>query len=204
MPRSRRPVCPDRLSRLSNSTGEAWLPGRVEAQLRTLGEYAVTAVLDYEETTAIAGLADMDRQILHLVADGMTSKEIARTLDRSPFTIDSRLKDVCQKLGADTRAQAAAMLLRAEAESDTPRLGGGPAQGLEPGAQTSPDAREDGAPQTASGRAVTALASGLSDPRLGHVMSRLLMILVGVAIAAFLLANAIAAVQGVFLTALRG
>lgn len=164
----------------------------------------MSAILDHEEASAVSGLADIDRRILRLVAAGQTSKEIARTLERSPFTIDSRLKDVCQRLGADTRAQAAAMLLREEAMTPPPELGGTPQGGIEARARRSPDGREDGDPRKTWGIGRGALAAPSFDPRMTRMVARLLFILVAITVAAYFLANAIAAVQEVFLIALRG
>ena len=164
----------------------------------------MTAVFDLSNRSPVAALAEMDRQILRLVADGLTSKEIARALDRSPYTIDSRLKDVCQRLGADTRAQAAAMLLREEAAGAPPELGGPPPRGIEAGTWISPGGREDGDPSTGLGQTYRTLSAFLVDPRLARVALGLTVILLTVVVAAYLLANTIAAIQGVFLTVLRG
>lgn len=159
----------------------------------------MTAVHDYQNVPPLARLSEIDRRILRLVAAGRTSKEIARELDRSPLTIDSRLKDVCQRLGADTRAQAASMLLVEEAASAPPDLGGPPTRGIEPLARGHLGIREDGGPRGKGG-----ISTRLSDLRLTQIAMRIVLILVAVATAAFLLASAIAAIQGVFLTVLRG
>ena len=164
----------------------------------------MTAVFDLSNRSPVAGLAEIDRQILRLVADGLTSKEIARALDRSPYTIDSRLKDVCQRLGADTRAQAAAMLLREEAASAPPELGGPPPGGIEPSSWISPVAGEDGDPPIGLALTYRSLSAFLADPRLAQVAKGLTVILLTVVVAAYLLANTIEAIQGVFLTVLRG
>jgi DNA-binding CsgD family transcriptional regulator len=51
-----------------------------------------------------------ERQCLELVANGMVSKEIARTLDVSPHTVDARLRVATRKLGARNRFVAAQIL----------------------------------------------------------------------------------------------
>lgn len=86
----------------------------------------MSSVLDYGNMSAVAALSDLDREILRLVAEGRTSKEIGRALDRSHYTIDDRLKQVCRLLGADSRAQAAVMLLREEAAAPPLDLGAPP------------------------------------------------------------------------------
>lgn len=162
----------------------------------------MSSVLDYGNMSAVAALSDLDREILRLVAEGRTSKEIGRALDRSHYTIDDRLKQVCRLLGADSRAQAAVMLLREEAAAPPLDLGAPPQGRIEAGAGHLPHGREDGGSR--HGQGLKDFTTRLTDPRLGQVATRLLLILVGVAAAAFLLANAIEAVQGVFLTVLRG
>lgn len=162
----------------------------------------MSSVLDYGNVSAVAALSDLDREILRLVAEGRTSKEIGRALDRSHYTIDDRLKQVCRMLGADSRAQAAAMLLREEAAAPPPRFGSPPQGRIEAGTRHLLHGREDG--RSHHGQGLNDFTTRLTDPRLGQVATRLLLILVGVAAAAFLLANAIEAVQGVFLTVLRG
>jgi DNA-binding CsgD family transcriptional regulator len=171
-------------------------------QLVALEPLEVSVVLEYGNTSAVAALSELDREILRLVAEGRTSKEIGRALDRSHYTIDDRLKQVCRLLGADSRAQAAVMLLREEAAAPPPDLGGTPQGGIEAGVGYPPHGREDGGSR--HGQGLKDLTTSLTDPRLGQLATRLLLILVGVAVAAFLLANAIEAVQGVFLTVLRG
>ena len=152
----------------------------------------------------MARLSEIDRRILRLVAQGYTSKEIAREMDRSPLTIDGRLKDVCQRLGADTRAQAAAMLMREEALDAPPELGGGGTRGIVSAGNRSPIVREDGGPRDGQGWSEGQAGHPLFDPRLTRIATRMLLILVAVAAAAYFLANAIEAIQGVYLTLLRG
>jgi len=164
----------------------------------------VSAAHNIESDLLATRLSEIDRRILRLVAEGLTSKEIARELDRSPLTIDSRLKDVCHRLGADTRAQAAAMLSREEAAATTPELGGSPGGGVEPRHRRPPHAREDGGPQDGLIRPSSRFATVLSDPRLNQAALKVLLVLVAVATAAYLLASAIEAIQEVFLTVLRG
>lgn len=161
-------------------------------------------VFEGDEASAVAGLAEMDKEILRLVSEGRTSKEIGRALNRSPYTIDDRLKKVCRDLGADTRAHAAAMLLRQTATTLPRDLGGAPRGGIEAGQATLSHAREDGGSRDGSGHGRKGLVSEIGRLRLGRVTARMLAVLVGVAAAAYLLANAIVAVQQVFLNVLRG
>jgi non-specific serine/threonine protein kinase len=54
-------------------------------------------------------LTTREREVLQLVAQGRSSKEIARQLSLSPSTINQHVKAIFNKLGVDTRAQAVAV-----------------------------------------------------------------------------------------------
>ena len=53
------------------------------------------------------GLTRREAEILHLVAKGLTNKEIAATLHLSPLTIRTHLEHVYEKLGVGNRTEAA-------------------------------------------------------------------------------------------------
>lgn len=53
------------------------------------------------------GLTNKQRQVLDLLIEHMTSKEIARRLCISPHTVDQRIQFAKDKLGARTRSEAA-------------------------------------------------------------------------------------------------
>ena len=53
------------------------------------------------------GLTDKQRQVLDLLLEHKTSKEIARRLCISPHTVDQRIHFAKEKLGARTRSEAA-------------------------------------------------------------------------------------------------
>lgn len=164
-------------------------------------------------------LSEIDKRILRLVAQGRSSKEIGKALNRSPLTIDSRLKEVCTRLGAGNRVQAASMLLLSEA-APPPRFGGTPKPGLDPPVIVPPGVREDegrrfiSAPVTPehadrkNRRVADDIRSlfhgnGAGTERPGHRLARLaraiLLITVALALIAFFLASALAAFQEVFL-----
>lgn len=173
--------------------------GLIEAS----GVHSVSAVYDYDEADAVSRLSEIDRRILRLVAQGFTSKEIARQLDRSPLTIDDRIKDACSRLGADTRAQAASMVLLADSVVP-PELGGHPVQGIDRRRTTRPDAREDGDPARHPARDTSSFLASALDPRLTQVGLKVLLICIAIAVTAYFLAGAIVAIQDVFLNVLRG
>ena len=60
-----------------------------------------------EEGTALAGLTDRQRQVLDLLIQHKSSKEIGRLLGISPHTVDQRLRFAREKLGARTRSEVA-------------------------------------------------------------------------------------------------
>lgn len=55
-----------------------------------------------------SGLIDQELELLQLIADGATTKDIAETLYLSERTIKRKVQDVLDKLGATNRAQAVA------------------------------------------------------------------------------------------------
>ena len=54
-------------------------------------------------------LSPREQEILHLVAQGRTSKQIGQQLFLSHRTVDHHLTSIYNKLGVDTRAQAVAV-----------------------------------------------------------------------------------------------
>ena len=55
---------------------------------------------------APGGLSARETEILKLIAEGLSNKEIARSLDIGPETVKSHLKSAFTKLGVERRAQA--------------------------------------------------------------------------------------------------
>lgn len=60
-----------------------------------------------EGASVLGGLTDKQRQVLDLLIQHKTSKEIARRLSISPHTVDQRIQFAKDKLGARTRSEAA-------------------------------------------------------------------------------------------------
>ena len=60
----------------------------------------------------LASLTDKQREVLDLLLEHKTSKEIARVLRISPHTVDQRIQFAKDKLGAGTRNEVAAAYRR--------------------------------------------------------------------------------------------
>ena len=57
---------------------------------------------------AVASLSRREQEILALIADGRSNKEVARALGVTPETVKTHLKNMFEKLSVDRRAQAVA------------------------------------------------------------------------------------------------
>ena len=60
-------------------------------------------------TDRLAQLSPRQRQVLYLIAQGYSNKEIARELDLSPFTARAHVSALLRSLGVHTRSAAAGM-----------------------------------------------------------------------------------------------
>lgn len=58
-------------------------------------------------------LSKREREILQRVADGATTRQVATDLGISPHTVKTHLERIFEKLGANDRAQAVAIAIRA-------------------------------------------------------------------------------------------
>jgi two-component system response regulator DevR len=57
----------------------------------------------------LAGLTDRDRELLDLVADGLTNREIGQRLNLAEKTVKNYVSNLLHKLGMDRRTQAAVL-----------------------------------------------------------------------------------------------
>ncbi len=64
------------------------------------------------------GLTPREREVLRLVADGQTNREVARSLWISAHTVRSHVENVFEKLGVTSRAAAVARVFGAGASGD--------------------------------------------------------------------------------------
>jgi DNA-binding NarL/FixJ family response regulator len=53
-----------------------------------------------------AGLTDREAEVIGLIARGLQTKQVARTLDVSAKTVDNHLQSAYRKIGVSTRAAA--------------------------------------------------------------------------------------------------
>ncbi len=72
-----------------------------------------TAIRTRERSAVtLSMLSDKQREVLDLVLEHKSSKEIARTLQISPYTVDQRVAAARQKLGVSTRGELARIYSR--------------------------------------------------------------------------------------------
>ena len=87
--------------------GQSVIPlGLISAAMRGVERAARPADL-------IASLTERERQVLDLVAEGLTNKSIARALSISPATVKAHVERIIAKLGVADRTQAAVMAAQA-------------------------------------------------------------------------------------------
>lgn len=68
---------------------------------------------------AILQLTDRESEVLDLVAQGMTNKEIARQLAISPATVKAHVERIIAKLGVSDRTQAAVLATQERSKATT-------------------------------------------------------------------------------------
>jgi DNA-binding NarL/FixJ family response regulator len=66
---------------------------------KLLLEDYVRLVRDKEVEDSYDLLTSRERQVLQLIAEGRSNKEVARTLNLSPFTVETHRGNILQKLG---------------------------------------------------------------------------------------------------------
>jgi DNA-binding NarL/FixJ family response regulator len=63
-------------------------------------------------TTKVPALTQREREVLRLLADGLSNEEIGKALFISPETVRTHVRKAMEKLDADTRTEAVATALR--------------------------------------------------------------------------------------------
>ena len=104
-------VEPEKLRELLEGVfrGEAPLSGVTAA--RILKEFAAQASKD-SETTAVADLTVREKEVLQLLAEGLTNKEIGTRLSIAENTVKNHLKNILAKLHLQNRVQAATLAIQ--------------------------------------------------------------------------------------------
>lgn len=89
--------------------GQSVIPlGLINAMMQDGGRTARPAEL-------IALLTAREKEVLVLVAEGLTNKEIARRISVSPATVKAHMERIIAKLGVSDRTQAAVLVAEARA-----------------------------------------------------------------------------------------
>ena len=89
--------------------GEAPLSGATAA--RILKEFAAQASKD-SEATFVANLTAREKEVLQLLAAGLTNKEIGARLNIAENTVKNHLKNILAKLHLQNRVQAATLAIQ--------------------------------------------------------------------------------------------
>lgn len=104
-------VAPEALLRAVRSAydGELAMPRRMAARLvHRLVETSQRGADSADSAdSALGTLTTREAEVLHLLAEGLTDREIAGSLTVSPRTVETHVSSVLHKLGARNRAEAA-------------------------------------------------------------------------------------------------
>ena len=73
------------------------------------------------EEETLPGLTEREREILHLIGDGLTNREIGARLYLAEKTVKNHISRLLAKLGVERRVQAAVIATQALAAKDAPR-----------------------------------------------------------------------------------
>jgi DNA-binding NarL/FixJ family response regulator len=95
-----------RTARAGNSTLSPSIAGAVVRRVREQG-------VGHDRPEGLEGLSARETEILRLVAQGHDNTEIAQELYLSPSTVKNHVSSILEKLGVDSRVQAAVRAARA-------------------------------------------------------------------------------------------
>jgi DNA-binding CsgD family transcriptional regulator len=95
-----------------------------------------------DEAGRRASLTRREREILGLLADGMSGAQIAAKLVLSPETVRTHVRNAMAKLGASTRSQAVVLAMQQEITAETPPVAVGARTPAQTVSVTSPGVSE--------------------------------------------------------------
>ncbi len=84
--------------------------------LRVIETFSATAPLRDQNVAALTGLTEREKDVLRLIARGMSNAEICAALFISLATVKTHVSRVIAKLGVESRTQVAALVLRNDPE----------------------------------------------------------------------------------------
>jgi DNA-binding NarL/FixJ family response regulator len=91
----------------SVAAGEKVLPPHMTGSLFSqIVERAVNRTNSYDIMQAVQ-MTKRERQVIELIADGLTNKEIGKILHLSPYTVKSHVHNILEKMALHTRVQIA-------------------------------------------------------------------------------------------------
>jgi DNA-binding CsgD family transcriptional regulator len=113
------------VSRTSAALGAAWEPARSAGRVLGRGDQITaalwpTATAGASDAPGVSGgdglpLTQREREVAHLIASGLTNRQIGARLFIAERTVDTHVGRILAKLGCATRAQVAALVTAATA-----------------------------------------------------------------------------------------
>jgi DNA-binding CsgD family transcriptional regulator/tetratricopeptide (TPR) repeat protein len=116
------PALRDALERLTR-LGARPLAARVRRRLRELGARNVPVGPRAGTSTSPVGLTPREREVLGLLRDGLTDREIAERLVVSPRTVSHHVSAILAKLGVRRRTEAIGVAAALESGDSSPKDG---------------------------------------------------------------------------------
>ena len=104
-------VEPEKLRELLEGVFRGEAPLSRGTAARILKEFAARASKD-SQTTPVDDLTEREKEVLQLLAAGLTNKEIGSRLDIAENTVKNHLKNILAKLHLQNRVQAAALAIQ--------------------------------------------------------------------------------------------
>lgn len=123
-------LCADRVKR-GDPEWKTWQYGLFESTSELFLSPILGALFALHKQSAMQGdgalatLSKAERKVAELVSRGMSYKEIARTINRSVYTVDHHLRNIRVKLGIGSHAKLTSFLsahCRAAADASVPNL----------------------------------------------------------------------------------